>query len=218
MLVIASLFVAVPATFADKKPVAAPKPAKWISLFDGKTLKGWQKTKFGGEGKVEVKNGWLFLGYGANITGVHTKRKLPKINYEVRLDAMRFDGSDFFCGLTFPVGKKHLSLIIGGWGGGVCGISSIDDNDASENETTTYRMFKKKKWYSVRLRVTDTKIEAWLEGKKIVNLKTKGRKLSIRIEVEPSKPFGFSTWQTTGALRNIRIRSLKAGKKPSKSK
>ena len=216
MLVIASLFVAVPATFADKKPVAAPKPAKWISLFDGKTLKGWQKTKFGGEGKVEVKNGRLFLGYGANITGVHTKRKLPKINYEVRLDAMRFDGSDFFCGLTFPVGKKHLSLIIGGWGGGVCGISSIDDNDASENETTTYRMFKKKKWYSVRLRVTDTKIEAWLEGKKIVNLKTKGRKLSIRIEVEPSKPFGFSTWQTTGALRNIRIRSLKAGKKPSK--
>ena len=216
MLVIASLFVAVPATFADKKPVAAPKPAKWISLFDGKTLKGWQKTKFGGEGKVEVKNGRLFLGYGANITGVHTKRKLPKTNYEVRLDAMRFDGSDFFCGLTFPVGKKHLSLIIGGWGGGVCGISSIDDNDASENETTTYRMFKKKKWYSVRLRVTDTKIEAWLEGKKIVNLKTKGRKLSIRIEVEPSKPFGFSTWQTTGALRNIRIRSLKAGKKPSK--
>jgi 3-keto-disaccharide hydrolase len=202
---------------ADRQPVEANKPAKWLSLFDGKTLGGWTKTKFGGEGTVEVKNGQLILGYGSNITGVHTKRKLPKINYEVQLDAMRVDGSDFFCGLTFPVGKKHLSLIIGGWGGGVCGISSLDGNDASENETTTYRRFKNKTWYPVRLRVTDGKVEAWLEGKKIVDVKTKGKKLSLRVEVEPSKPFGFATWQTTGALRNIRIRELSRAKPQAKN-
>jgi len=198
---------------ADRKPVQAGKPVKWTSLFDGKSFKGWTKTKFGGEGTVEVKSGRLILGYGSNITGVHTKRKLPTINYEVQLEAMRVDGSDFFCGLTFPVGKKHLSLIIGGWGGGVCGISSLDGNDASENETTTYRRFKNKTWYPVRLRVTDDKVEAWLEGKKIVDVKIKGKKLSLRVEVEPSKPFGFATWQTTGALRNIRIRSLSPGGK-----
>jgi hypothetical protein len=138
------------------------------------------------------------------------------MNYEVELEAMRVDGSDFFCGLTFPVGKKHLSLIVGGWGGGVCGISSLDGNDASENETTTYRRFKNKTWYPVRLRVTEEKIEAWLEGKKIVDVKTKGKMLSLRVEVEPSKPFGFSTWQTTGALRKIRIRELPAAKPQAK--
>jgi 3-keto-disaccharide hydrolase len=212
----AVLALAATGVAADKKPAKTAQAEKWISLFDGKTLKGWTKTKFGGEGTVEVKNGRLILGYGSNITGVHTKRKLPKMNYEVQLEAMRVDGSDFFCGLTFPVGKKHLSLIIGGWGGGVCGISSIDGNDASENETTTYRGFKKKKWYPVRLRVTDTKVEAWLEGKRIVDVKTKGKKLSLRAEVEPSKPFGFATWQTTGALRKIRIRELPAAKPQAK--
>jgi len=214
-IVIASLFV-LPVQAAETKPVVAPKPPKWISLFDGKSLKGWKITKFGGEGKVEVKNGRLILGVGSNLTGVHTDRKLPTINYEVRLEAMRVDGSDFFCGLTFPVGKSPCSLIIGGWGGGVCGLSSIDGNDASENQTATFRKFKNGKWYPVRLRVTDEKIEAWLEGKKIVDIKTKGRKISIRIEVEPSKPFGFATWQTTGALRNIRIRSLPQSEKPAK--
>ena len=193
-----------------RPPVEAERPdIEWTPLFDGKSLKGWKITKFGGEGKVSVKMGQLILGVGADMTGVTTTRKLPKMNYEVRYEAMRVDGSDFFCGLTFPVGKSPCSLIIGGWGGGVCGLSSLDGNDASENETTTYRKFKKGKWYKVRLRVTDKKIEAWLDDKQIVDVKTKNHKISIRIEVELSKPFGFSTWQTTGALRNIRMRELK---------
>lgn len=206
-------FVSTSAFAAKRKPVAAPKPFPWITLFDGKSLKGWQKTKFGGEGSIKVKKGAVILEVGSDMTGIHTKRKLPRINYEVQLEAKRVDGSDFFCGLTFPIGKSYASLIIGGWGGGVCGISSIDGNDASENLTTTYRRFKKGTWYPVRLKVTSTKLEAWLEGKQIVDIKTKGRKFSIRIEVEESRPFGFSTWQTTGALRNIRLRRLPEPKK-----
>lgn len=205
-----------PSFAAKRKPVAAPKPFPWISLFDGKSLKGWQKTKFGGEGAVKIKNGAVILEVGSDMTGIHTKRKLPRINYEVQLEAQRVDGSDFFCGLTFPIGKEYASLIIGGWGGGVCGISSIGGNDASENQTTTYRKFKKGKWYPVRLKVTETKLEAWLDGKKIVDVNTKGLKFTVRIEVEDSRPFGFSTWQTTGALRNIRLRRVPAPAKPAK--
>lgn len=207
--------------FASEKPRAdkaakSAKRAKWQSLFDGKSLKGWEITKFGGEGEIKVENGSLILGVGANMTGVHTKRKLPRINYEVELEAKRVDGSDFFCGFTFPVGKSPCSLIVGGWGGGVCGLSSIDGKDASSNKTTTYGSFKTGKWYKIRLRVTDSAIQAWIDGKQIVNQKTKGRKLSIRREVELSKPFGFATWQTTGALRNIRIRSLEPAAKNEK--
>ncbi|HUG92752.1 MAG TPA: DUF1080 domain-containing protein [Planctomycetaceae bacterium] len=203
---------------ADDKPATPAETAqasnskddgqKWISLFDGKTLDGWKVSKFGGEGPVTVEDGRILLGFGSDLTGIHTDRKLPKINYEVDVEAMRVDGSDFFCGLTFPVKDDPCSLIIGGWGGGVCGLSSLDRLDASENETTTYREFKKGQWYKVRLRVMENRIQAWLDDKEIVDVDTTGRRLSIRYEVEPSRPFGFASWQTTAALRNIRIREL----------
>lgn len=45
--------------------------------------------------------------------------------------------SEFFCGLTVPVrtGTECVSLIVGGWGGSLVGISSIDGLDASETST-----------------------------------------------------------------------------------
>lgn len=199
------------------KPASRPDKEGWIALFDGKSLKGWEVTEFGGEGEVKVEDGNLMMMWGQDLTGVHTKRKLPKTNYEVELECMRVDGLDFFCGLTFPVKESHASLIIGGWGGGVCGISSIDRLDASENETTTYRSFDNKKWYPVRLKVTDDKIEAWCEGKQIVDVNIKDRIISTRSEVDLSKPFGLSCWQTTAAIRKLRIRELKASPSPESS-
>ena len=202
---------------ADEKPASSDEAQtsaakndgqKWTSLFDGKTLDGWKKTKFGGEGDVSVEDGRIILGFGSDMTGIHTDRKLPKINYEVELEAMRVDGSDFFCGFTFPVKDDPCSLIVGGWGGGVIGLSSLDRLDASENETTTYREFKNGTWYKIRLRVSDHRIQAWIDGKEMIDVDTTNRKISIRYEVEPSRPFGFATWQTTGALRGIRIREL----------
>jgi len=189
------------------------KPSKevgreWTSLFDGRTLSGWKITQFGGEGMVEAKNGELVLGVGSNLTGVTIDRPIPQTNYEVTLEAQRVNGSDFFCGLTFPVKKDPCSLILGGWGGGVCGLSSIDGNDASENETTKYRKFENGRWYSVRLRVTDKKIEAWIDKEQIVNQDLADHNLSIRIEVEASRPFGIASYETKAALRNIRMRRL----------
>jgi hypothetical protein len=148
------------------------------------------------------------MAVGSDLTGISTSRELPKTNYEVELEAQRVDGSDFFCGMTFPVKKDPCSLIVGGWGGGVCGLSSINEMDASENDTTTYQPFKSKQWYKIRLKVTDKKIEAWIDGKQIVDQDLEGKKIGIRYEVELSKPFGFACWQTTAALKNIRVRSL----------
>ena len=77
---------------------------------------------------------------------------------------MRVDGIDFFCGLTFPVADSHASFIVGGWGGTVVGISSIDGMDASENATTKYVKFQLKRWYKIRIRVTPTSIQAWIDA------------------------------------------------------
>jgi hypothetical protein len=188
--------------------IAAAEPAKPMPLFDGKSLDGWKVTPFGGEGEVTVKDGAIVLEMGNDMTGITWTKPFPKMDYELTLEAMRVAGGDFFCGLTFPVNDNPCSLIIGGWGGGTVGLSSIDDADASENETTTFHSFKDKQWYKVRLRVTKDKIEAWIDKEKIVDLKTKDRRITIRSEVELSRPFGVSTWNTTGALRNVELLRL----------
>lgn len=205
---------------ADAKPAAKAKPddGGWGSLFDGKRLGSWKITEFGGQGEVKVEDGNLVLGIGDGCTGVTWKGDLPmpKIDYEISLEAMRVEGTDFFCGLTFPVGDAPCSLICGGWGGGVVGLSSLDGEDAANNETTKYIEFKSKKWYPIKLRVTKEKIEAWIDGKQEVDVETKDRRISVRIEVESSRPLGICSWNTKAALRNIRVRPLKAETKPEK--
>jgi hypothetical protein len=179
-----------------------------ISLFDGKKLGQWKITDFGGQGDVYVKDGSIFLERGDDMTGITWTGAVVRMNYEITLEAMRVSGSDFFCGLTFPVGDKPCSLILGGWGGDVCGLSNIDYYDAADNETTRIISFENGRWYKVRLRVTPNKIEAWLDDEELVNIETTGRKIDIRSEVDLSQPLGIATWCTTGAVRNIRLRTL----------
>ena len=134
----------------------------WQPLFDGKTLTNWQSTKFGGEGAVKVENGQIILETGKSLTGITwAGGELPRTNYELALQAMRVDGHDFFAGVTFPVGDSFCSLILGGWGGSVVGLSSINFMDASENQTSQSIDFENGRWYNVRIRVAPEKIEAW---------------------------------------------------------
>ncbi len=194
---------------ADKKSKQADKT---IDLFDGKTMKGWKtadKFTFEQHGKVRVHKGELQLGIGQPATGVVFAGKFPRNNYELSLQAKRTDGGDFFCGLTFPVDKEYCSLIVGGWGGGVVGLSNVDANSAVENETTGYLEFKKGQWYTIKLRVTDDRIEAWIDKEQVVDLQRMGHKFAIWWEQEPLRPLGVATWNTAGSLRNIKYRKVK---------
>jgi hypothetical protein len=201
-----------PATASTRQthaPTERPSTNAWQSLFDGESLTGWRVSDFAGTGEVTVKDGRILLGMGvmSGITYTNTNA-LPRMSYEVELEAMRVEGSDFFCALTFPVGKDPCSLIVGGWGGGVVGLSSLDGQDAANNETTQYLSFKNGQWYRIRLRVAPTNIRAWIDGEKVVDADITDRRVSIRIEVEASLPFGIATWSTAGAVRDIRIRRL----------
>jgi hypothetical protein len=48
----------------------------------------------------------------------------------------------------------------------------------------------------------------WLDDKKIINLETKNRQLSLYWEVEPCLPLGIATWRTTAAIRDIELRRV----------
>ncbi|MDZ4861144.1 MAG: DUF1080 domain-containing protein [Candidatus Hydrogenedentes bacterium] len=170
--------------------------------------KDFRVSEFIGSGGVWTEGDVVHLVQGNDMTGIVWGGPLPSMNYEVSLDAKRTDGDDFFCGLTFPVGKDPCSLVVGGWGGRLVGISSLDWLDASENGTASWRDFAKDQWYSIRLRVTPGKIEAWIDGEQLVDVDTEGRGVGIRFEMEPTRPFGIATWRTSGAIRNMRIRAF----------
>ena len=144
-----------------------------------------------------------------HVTGIARTGKVIRDNYELQLEGMRLDGTDFFCTTTFPVGKDYCSLVVGGWGGAVVGLSNVDYADASENATTKIMGFKKKKWYKVRIRVSDAAIQAWIDNRLMVNQPREDHKFGIRMEVDLCRPLGISAWCTKGAVRNIRIRTLK---------
>ena len=191
------------------QPPAPFEGAGWQAMFDGQTLTGWRETPFAGHGEVRCQDGLIVLSMGDPFTGINWTNAFPQMNYEVALDAMRLMGSDFFCGLTVPVGTNCCSLIVGGWGGSLVGISSVDSMDASENETTKFIGFETGRWYRIRLRVTEKKIEGWIDGEKLVDLLTADRRISVRPgDIELSQPIGVAAWQTSAALREIKFRRV----------
>ena len=208
LLIVFSLFGILPAAQLFAENTSAPKKNSWTPLFDGKSLHGWKATQFGGEGEVYVEDETIFMEFGSSMTGLTATQNLPRDNYEVRLEAKRIDGTDFFCGLTFPVKDNYLTLVVGGWGGAVVGLSSIDGDDASENDTRRSKAFKKNQWYSIRLRVSQDVVTVWIDDKELIKRSLTGHELSLRPEVNLCRPFGICAWETRAALRKLEIRSL----------
>ncbi len=182
---------------------------KTLTLFDGKTLDGWKKTDFSGAGEVKVENGAIVMKAGESMTGITCARKdLPTSNYELIYEAQRLEGGDFFAAATFPVGKNFITLVNGGWGGTVTGLSSLGGADASENETGHFYKYESKKWYTFRVRVTGEVIRCWIGKDKVVDISHQDRHVGTRIETRGNQPLGFATWESTGALRRIDVRPL----------
>lgn len=183
---------------------------EWIPLFDGKSLKGWNETPFKSRGEVSVKDGAILIGKGGRLTGITWTGEFPQSGYEIRFEAARLEGNDFFAGITFPVGNSFCSWINGGWGGTVVGLSSLDGEDASENNTSTIREFEKGRWYSFRLEVTVQRIRGWIDGELIIDADLMGREVGLRPgEIDLNTPLGFATFATVGGLRKLEYRRLK---------
>ena len=187
--------------------LTAQEPA-WKSMFDGRSLAGWKETPFSGRGKVRVEDGAIVLEKGV-LTGITWASEFPKSNFEVRMEAMRVQGSDFFAGITFPFFDTHCTWINGGWGGMVVGLSSLDNMDASENETSQMRTFENGRWYQLRLLVTTDRMQAWIGDEKVIDVYVANRDIGLRSgEIELSAPFGIASYSTVAKLRKIEYRVL----------
>jgi hypothetical protein len=190
------------------RPAVAQAPAKWTPLFDGQSLKGWKETPFTGRGEVRVADGMIRLGKGY-LTGITWTGDFPKSGYEVRFEAARLEGGDFFSGITFPDNDSHCSWINGGWGGSVVGLSNLDGEDASDNDSSTIREFVNGRWYAFRLAVVPDRIQGWIDNELVVDADITGRKVDLRAgEIDLCIPLGFAAYSTVAGLRKIEYRKL----------
>ena len=187
----------------------AKAAAQWISMFDGKSLKGWKETPFTGRGQVRIENGTIQLGRG-RMTGITWTGQFPRSGYEIRFEGARLDGNDFFASIVFPVNDAYCSWINGGWDGTVVGLSSLEGNDASENDTSTIRDFAQGRWYRFRLAFEANRIQAWIDDVIAINVDVAGRQVGLRFDdTDLCAPLGFVSYNTTCGLRNLEFTQKK---------
>ncbi len=173
---------------------------------------------------IDLKNEWegvsggiveagdeLSIGWGEGLTNVRWKGEVPTAPFELEMKAKRVNGTDFFCAVTFPARgvEECVTLIVGGWGGSLVGISSIDGKDASENDAQKIHTFETDVWYQIRLVRHGEKLMVWIDGEKLIDIDTTGKALALRQGgIEECAPFGLATWQTTARIKDIRWRGL----------
>ncbi len=191
---------------ADDQQQSGP----WIELFDDEHIESWQRINFGGSESHSVQTGQIEVEMGRPVTGIRFDTEdFPTKDYVLELDAKKIQGTDFFCCLTFPVNDTHCSLVVGGWGGTVTGISCINRMDASDNATTSVKKYHVGQWYKIRVQVQEKQISCWIDDQQIVDLSLEDIELGLRIEVEPCKPLGLSSFETAAAWKNLRYKRLK---------
>lgn len=174
-------------------------------------LAGWfvpNRFDFEDRGDVSIKDGVVRLGKGEPATGISYRGALPPDHYKLSWEARRIDGSDFFCGLTFPIRGSFATLIAGGWGGGVVGISNIDGLSAVENETTDYREFEKDRWYKFQLTIGEESLKVTIDEKRVIDVDHEEKKYAVWWEQEQMTPLGFATWHTASEIRKVILSDL----------
>ena len=60
----------------------------------------------------------------------------------------------------------------------------FDDHDRRAKLTRSLHRFIKDKWYDIRLRVLPDRLQAWIDGEKVVDVVTTGKKITTRVEVD----------------------------------
>lgn len=192
-----------------------PVARKSWDLLDQSHAEMWRQAGIPDEGKVVVIQGEMSLTAGQPMTGSKfpqwAELGIPGTGYRVSYEARRDAGDDIFGMCTFPVSSHdtHATFVLGGWGGTVTGVSSIDFSDANENSTRGERRYENGVWYRVTIEVRPEDIRAWVDDLPMVNVSIKGRKVGLRPGfIDRCIPFGFATWNTVGKIRKVRVELL----------
>lgn len=177
-------------------------------LLDATNSNEWVTGAYGEDLEYRRTDEGIVIPQGIPLAGLVYRGTPPDGAFELEVRARREYGGDFFLGVTFPVGEEHLTLVLGGWGGAVCGLSCVDGLDASEGTTRTLRSFPNGKYFDVRIEMTGARVDAFIDGEHLLGQALEGRRLSLRPEVLPSAPLGLSSFATCTTVQRVRWRPL----------
>jgi len=188
------------------------EPGPWRSLFDGTSTKDWKpipkEGSFAGAGPVSLKDGAIVMGPGHPHTGVLWAGPLPKGSYELAYEAAKLAGPYQFGCVAFPVGDSLCMLDMGGGARhNIVGLSGVDGKSFTGNLTTQRIGFRHNQWYRLRVRVSDEKVEIWLDERQIVDLPRAGHTFRASLP-GGARSFAFFGYKNTCAVRDVRVRSL----------
>ena len=94
---------------ASDKTASSPPVNEGIErLFDGKTLKNWRVTNFGGQGDVKVEDGQIILGIGNDLTGITWTGDLPRIRLRNQFGGNTSGWQRFLLWYDFSCGGRLL--------------------------------------------------------------------------------------------------------------
>jgi len=196
--------------------VCGARAAEPLSLFNGKDLSGWKVADLYKGGEIRVlEDGSVLCAKGTPLSGIAYTNPIPKMSYELKLEAKRVEGSDFFAALTIPVETNFCTVIIGGWGGGLCGVSSVNYMDASENMWTRHVPFESNRWYTLRVRVMPNVLQVFLDDQdnrlyhaRIEYEKPEQFTLRAGSDIDKTAPLGLATFDTVAQWRAFTLTKI----------
>lgn len=199
---------------------------EWISLFDGKTLEGWEQKN--GTAKYEVKDDAIL---GSTAEGSPNSFLCSKKNYgdfalefEVKLlnDALN-SGVQFrsHSKPDYRDGRVHGPQVeieaSPGQAGYIYGEASTGAWISPDADNKPTELFKNGEWNKYRVRAVGPRVQVWLNGEKVTDV-TNAKDLNakdpgfIGLQVHSFK----GPHPSQVMWRNIRIREIKA--KPEEEK
>jgi serine/threonine protein kinase len=189
-----------------------PDPEGWVSLFDGKTLKGW-RIPGGGHflgdvaSRVSVADGAITIGAANEATGIVCTQDVPRMDYDLSFDVMCTKGGDLAASPIFPVGAAFTMLSIKTGRGLGLGF----DQASVRKPAFEPHAIASNRWHSVQLKVRRDRLTIWLDGRAVLDTPTGGVKFGHWAGYDPAHPVGFVTvYSTEARLRNIRLRRVEA--------
>ena len=139
-------------------------------------------------GAVRATGGELLLGPGGALSGVAWEGDFPASNYELALRLQRRAGRGP-CYITFPVGDALCTL--------------RPQNGDMPLEAG--------RWHDLRLRVTDARVDAWLDGRSLAAVRRAAAQSAFPLAHETLTSLGLhATLDTQVAVRDIKLGRLEA--------
>ena len=190
-----------------KKKVATDDDG-WITLFDGKSLKGWKAS--------ENPDSWTvvdgaFRGNGKRSHLFYMGNQAPFTNFEFKVDIKTLPGAN--SGVYF-----HTKYQEKGWpGAGVeCQVNSTYPKDPKRSaslynlKNITEVLTEDNKWWTLQIKVTGGKnVEVRIDGK-IVNTYTEPEGQKSGMGKMGSGTFAFQEHDPSGTvfIKNVKVKKL----------